>query len=322
MDEAQRHTVTFDESASGERLDRALAAALPTLTRSRVKALIESRRVALADGTTVEEPSRKVKTGESFTVDVPAPEAATPQAQAIDLDILYEDSDLLVLNKPAGLVVHPAPGNPDNTLVNALLAHCGDSLSGIGGVRRPGIVHRLDKDTSGVMVVAKNDATHQALSRLFAVHDLTRIYKALVWGAPKAKSGTIEAPIGRHPIDRKRMAVREASGRHASTEYWLEKRFGPPLKPLASLVGAKLGTGRTHQVRVHLAHIGCPVIGDPVYGRRRNSPAPESLKSFGRQALHAAVLEFRHPGTGKVMKFASELPQDMARLVVELNSVK
>jgi 23S rRNA pseudouridine1911/1915/1917 synthase len=322
MSEAQRHTVTFDQSASGERLDRALAAALPALTRSRVKALIESRRVALADGTTVEEPSRKVKTGESFTVDVPDPEPATPQAQAIDLEILHEDTDLLVLNKPAGLVVHPAPGNPDNTLVNALLAHCGDSLSGIGGVRRPGIVHRLDKDTSGVMVVAKNDATHQALSKLFAAHDLTRIYKALVWGAPKARSGTIEAAIGRHPIDRKRMAVRATSGRHATTEYWLEKRFGPPLKPLASLVGAKLGTGRTHQVRVHLSHIGCPVIGDPVYGRRRNSPAPDSLKSFGRQALHAAVLEFRHPGTGKVMKFASELPQDMARLVAELNSVK
>jgi len=322
MSEAQRHIVTFDQSASGERLDRALAAALPTLTRSRVKALIESRRVALADGTTVEEPSRKVKTGDSFTVDVPEPEAATPQAQAIDLEILHEDADLLVLNKPAGLVVHPAPGNPDNTLVNALLAHCGDSLSGIGGVRRPGIVHRLDKDTSGVMVVAKNDATHQALSKLFAVHDLTRIYKALVWGAPKARSGTIDAAIGRHPIDRKRMSVRETSGRRAVTEYWLEKRFGPPLKPLASLVGAKLETGRTHQVRVHLSHIGCPVIGDPVYGRRRNSPAPDSLKSFGRQALHAAVLEFRHPGTGKVMKFASELPQDMARLVTELNSVK
>jgi 23S rRNA pseudouridine1911/1915/1917 synthase len=322
MNEAQRHIVTFDQNLSGERLDRALAAALPALTRSRVKALIESRRVALADGTTVEEPSRKVKTGESFVVDIPAPEAAIPQAQTIGLDILYEDTDLLVLNKPAGMVVHPAPGNPDNTLVNALLAHCGDSLSGIGGVRRPGIVHRLDKDTSGVMVVAKNDATHQALSRLFAAHDLTRIYKALVWGAPRAKAGIVEAAIGRHPVDRKRMAVRETSGRRAVTEYWLEKRFGPPLRPLASLVGAKLGTGRTHQVRVHLSHIGCPVIGDPVYGRRRNSPAPDSLKSFGRQALHAALLEFRHPGSGKVMKFASELPQDMATLVAELNSVK
>src|SRR4029453_10938971 len=187
---SDRHVVTVDESASGERLDRALAAALPSLTRSRVKALIESRRGALADGRTIEEPSRKVKTGERFIVDIPDPEPAEPKPQAIDLDILYEDSDLLVLNKPAGLVVHPAPGNPDSTLVNALLAHCGDSLSGIGGVRRPGIVHRLDKDTSGVMVVAKNDQSHRALAKLFAAHDLTRIYQALVWGGPKAQKGT------------------------------------------------------------------------------------------------------------------------------------
>jgi 23S rRNA pseudouridine1911/1915/1917 synthase len=322
MSETGRHTVTFDDSMAGERLDRALAAALPALTRSRVKALIESRRVTLADGTTVEEPSRKVKSGDRFVVDIPPPEPAEPVPQALALDILYEDADLLVLNKPPGLVVHPAPGNPDHTLVNALLAHCGDSLSGIGGVRRPGIVHRLDKDTSGVMVVAKNDATHHALSKLFAAHDLTRIYKALVWGAPKAKAGAIEAAIGRHPVDRKRMAVRTTSGRRALTDYWLEQRFGPPLKPLASLVGAKLHTGRTHQVRVHLAHIGCPVIGDPVYGRRRNTPAVGSLDSFGRQALHAAVLEFRHPTTRREMSFATELPQDMARLVAELNSVK
>jgi 23S rRNA pseudouridine1911/1915/1917 synthase len=319
--EAQRHIVTID--SGGERLDRALAAALPSLTRSRVKALIESRRVSLADGgTVVEEPSRKVKTGERYVVDIPPPEPAEPEPQALALDILYEDDDLLVLNKPAGLVVHPAPGNPDNTLVNALLAHCGDSLSGIGGVRRPGIVHRLDKDTSGVMVVAKNDATHHALSKLFAAHDLTRTYQALVWGAPKEKRGTIDAAIGRHPIDRKRMSVRTTSGKRAVTDYWLETRFGPPLQPIASLVGARLHTGRTHQVRVHLAHIGCPVVGDPVYGRRRNSAGPEPLKTFGRQALHAAVLEFRHPGTGREMRFASELPQDMASLVAQLNGVK
>ena len=318
-----RHFVTFDESASGERLDRALSAALPNLTRSRVKALIESRRVALADGATIEEPSRKVKTGERFVVDIPEPEPAVPKAQAIDLDILHEDSDLLVLNKPAGLVVHPAPGNPDNTLVNALLAHCGESLSGIGGVRRPGIVHRLDKDTSGVMVVAKNDFAHRGLAKLFAAHDLTRIYQALVWGGPKAQKGTIEAAIGRHPVDRKRMAVRQTSGRPALTEYWVERRFGPPLAPIASLLGAKLGTGRTHQVRVHLAHLGCPVVGDPVYGRKsRNAGGPASLKTFGRQALHAAVLEFRHPRTHREMHFASELPQDFRKLVTELNSVK
>jgi 23S rRNA pseudouridine1911/1915/1917 synthase len=328
MQEAQRHIVTVDDSMEGQRLDRVLAAALPDLTRSRVKTLIESRRVALAGpldqtGATIEEPSRKVKKGERYAVDVPAPEPASPLAQKIDLDILYEDSDLLVLNKPAGLVVHPAPGNPDMTLVNALLAHCGESLSGIGGVRRPGIVHRLDKDTSGVMVVAKNDPTHQALSKLFAAHDLVRQYKALVWGSPNPKKGTIDAPIARHPVDRKRMAVRRTSGREAITDYWLEKAFGPPLKPIASLVGAQLQTGRTHQVRVHLAHIGCPVVGDPVYGRRRrNAGAPPTLESFERQALHAAVLEFRHPGLRKVMRFASELPQDFGRLVADLNGVK
>ncbi len=322
MSDAARHFVTFDESASGERLDRALAVALPALTRSRVKALIEGRRVTLADGTTIEEPSRKVKTGDRFVVDIPEPEPAIPLPQALDLHILYEDSDLLVLDKPAGLVVHPAPGNPDHTLVNALLAHCGDSLSGIGGVRRPGIVHRLDTNTSGVMVGAKHDRSHQALSKLFAAHDLTRVYQALVWGQPKPKSGTIEAAIGRHPVDRKRMTVRKTSGRAAVTEYWTEKSFGPALSPIASLVGAKLQTGRTHQVRVHLSHIGCPVVGDPVYGRKRNAGGPESLKAFERQALHAAVLSFRHPTTHKVMNFATELPQDFTRLLASLNGVK
>jgi 23S rRNA pseudouridine1911/1915/1917 synthase len=332
MSEAGRHFVTIDQDVSGERLDRALAAALPFLTRSRVKTLIESRRVALAGlhdeaGATLEEPSRKVKMGERFVVDIPAPEPAEPVPQDIALDIIYEDSDLLVVNKPAGMVVHPAPGNAENTLVNALLAHCGDSLSGIGGVRRPGIVHRLDKDTSGVMVVAKNDATHRALSKLFAAHDLTRIYQVLVWGGPTARKGTVDAPIARHPVDRKRMAVRRAGGRSAVTDYWVEKTFGPPLEPVASLLGARLHTGRTHQVRVHLAHIGCPVVGDPVYGRQsrtrgRNRTAAPSLESFGRQALHAAVLEFVHPGTGKVMKFATELPQDFTTLLASLNSVK
>ncbi len=322
MTDAGRHLVTIDESTAGDRLDRALTAALPALTRSRVKALIESRRVTLADGKTVEEPSRKVKMGERFAVDIPEPEPAEPVGQALDLDILYEDSDLLVVNKPAGLVVHPAPGNPDHTLVNALIAHCGDSLSGIGGVRRPGIVHRLDKDTSGVMVVAKNDNTHTSLSRLFAAHDLTRVYKVLVWGGPKMKSGLLETQIDRHPVDRKRMAVRRAGGRTAVTEWWLEERFGPPLTPVASLMGAKLHTGRTHQVRVHMSHLGLPVVGDPLYGRKRNGPGPEALKSFKRQALHAAVLEFIHPRTHKDMQFATELPQDFQMLIDELNRVK
>ena len=327
MSEAGRHSVTFDASASGERLDRALAAALPALTRSRVKALIESRRVTLAgplDGTgkTIEEPSRKVKTGDCYVVDIPEPEAAVPLPQVLALDILHEDADLLVLNKPAGMVVHPAPGNPDNTLVNFLLAHCGDSLSGIGGVRRPGIVHRLDKDTSGVMVVAKNDATHRALSKLFAEHDLTRMYKALVWGAPKEKAGIIDTSIGRHPVDRKRMAVRASGGRQAVTEYWLEERFGSPLTPVASLVRAKLGTGRTHQVRVHMAHIGCPVVGDPLYGRKRNTAAPEALKSFKRQALHARNLGFLHPSAGLPVEFESPLPPDFSGLLDALRQAR
>jgi 23S rRNA pseudouridine1911/1915/1917 synthase len=322
MSDTGRHLVTIDDSAAGERLDRALTAAFPSLTRSRVKALIESRRVTLADGTTVEEPSRKVKKGEAFAIDIPEPEPAEPEAQALDLDILHEDRDLLVLNKPAGLVVHPAPGNPDHTLVNALIAHCGESLSGIGGVRRPGIVHRLDKDTSGVMVVAKNDATHQALSKLFAAHDLTRIYKVLVWGGPKMKNGLLETQIDRHPVDRKRMAVRKSGGRTAVTEWWLEERFGPALTPVASLMGAKLHTGRTHQVRVHMAHLGLPVVGDPLYGRKRNGPGPEALKSFKRQALHAAVLEFIHPRTHRKLSFATELPQDFQKLISELNGVK
>ena len=322
MTDAGRHLVTIDESTAGERLDRALTAALPALTRSRVKALIESRRVTLADGKTVEEPSRKVKIGECFAIDIPEPEPAEPAAQALDLDILYEDTDLLVVNKPAGLVVHPAPGNPDHTLVNALIAHCGDSLSGIGGVRRPGIVHRLDKDTSGVMVVAKNDNTHHALSKLFAAHDLTRIYKVLVWGGPKMKNGLLETQIDRHPIDRKRMAVRRSGGRTAITEWWLEERFGNALTPIASLMGAKLHTGRTHQVRVHMSHLGLQVVGDPLYGRKRNGTGPEALKSFRRQALHAAVLEFIHPRTHQPLSFATELPQDFQMLIAELNSVK
>ncbi|MBM3643508.1 MAG: RluA family pseudouridine synthase [Alphaproteobacteria bacterium] len=315
----ERHTVTIDDDRAGDRLDRALAALLPDTTRSRVKALIEGRHVFGADGATIEEPSRKVKSGETFTVAIPAPEPALPEPQAAPLDVLHEDRDLLVLNKAAGMVVHPAPGNPDRTLVNALLAHCGDSLSGIGGVRRPGIVHRLDKDTSGVMVVAKNDETHRALSALFAAHDITREYLALVWGAPTAQSGTIEAALGRHRVDRQRMAVRRLGGKNAITDWQVERRFGPPLRPLASLIRASLRTGRTHQVRVHLAHIGCPVVGDPVYGRKRAlAGLPADLVGFSRQALHAAVLAFDHPRTGKALRFSTNLPQDIKKLVTGL----
>src|SRR5712692_3726946 len=241
--------VTAEPGDAGQRLDRLLATLLVELSRTRIKRLLEDGRVTL-DGAAITDPAMRVKAGQSFVLALPEAVADTPVPQAMDLAIVYEDAHLLVLDKPAGLVVHPAPGNPDHTLVNALLAHCGASLAGIGGVKRPGIVHRLDRDTSGLMVVAKDDFTHQALSKLFAAHDLTRIYQALVWGGPKAPKGTVEAAIGRHPVDRKRMAVRKTSGRKAITDYWVERRFGPPLAPIASLMGAKLETGRTHQVRV------------------------------------------------------------------------
>ena len=319
--EFQLHVVELPREAAGQRLDQALAAALPQYSRARLQRWIREGVVRL-EGAASPRSSDRMLGGERIEVRADFPETSRVEAESLPLQIVYEDEALLVLNKPAGLVVHPAPGNPDNTLVNALIAHCGTSLSGIGGVRRPGIVHRLDKDTSGVMVVAKNDETHQRLSRMFAAHDLTRIYQAVVWGTPPARRGTIEAAIGRHPVDRKRMAVRKTSGRAALTEYWLEQRFGPPLRPLASLVGAKLGTGRTHQVRVHLAHIGCPVVGDPLYARRRNTAGGEALKGLGRQALHASVLEFRHPRSGRRMTFASELPQDIKTLIGSLNSVK
>ena len=295
-------------------------AALSGMSRVTSAGLISQDRVRL-NGSLVAK-SARVVFGDVLEIELPDLEVgqAEPVAQ---LPVVHQDADIVVVDKPAGMVVHPAPGNPDKTLVNALLAHCGDSLSGIGGVRRPGIVHRLDKDTSGVMVVAKNDRTHTALSRLFAAHDLTRIYKALVWGTPKPRQGTIDAAIARHPVDRKRMAVRKAGGgKRAVSDYWLEKAYGPPLRPIASLVGVQLQTGRTHQVRVHLSHIGCPVVGDPVYGRKSRSGMPDALRAFPRQALHAAVLEFSHPGTGKVMRFATELPQDLRTLIIELNGVK
>jgi 23S rRNA pseudouridine1911/1915/1917 synthase len=259
--------------------------------------------------------SRKAKLGDVFTIRVPPPEPASPEAQDIDLDILYEDKDLLVINKPVGMVVHPAPGNRDRTLVNALLAHCGKSLSGIGGVARPGIVHRLDKDTSGLMVVAKNDKAHQQLTKQFADRSLSRTYQALVWGEPVPLVGHIEAPIGRHPRDRVKMAV-VGKGKPALTYYKVIESFGD----LASLVECKLATGRTHQIRVHLAYIKHPVIGDAVYGGGRNrvGDAAKLLEKFPRQALHATQLQFFHPRTEKLMSFKAPLPKDMAELIKKL----
>ncbi|MFY9287664.1 MAG: RluA family pseudouridine synthase, partial [Alphaproteobacteria bacterium] len=254
-----------------------------------------------------------VKESEHYSILIPPPEPAQPEAQDIELDVVFEDKDLLVINKPAGMVVHPAPGNRDQTLVNALLAHCGKSLSGIGGVARPGIVHRLDKDTSGLMVVAKNDAAHQALTAQFSDRSLSRIYQAVVWGAPTPKTGKIEVPIGRHARDRKKQAV-TSRGKTALTYYTVLENFS-----LASLVECKLATGRTHQIRVHLAHIKHPVIGDPVYGANKTRmKGNEELCTFPRQALHAAQLQFIHPRSKKSLRFLAKLPKDMADLLKAL----
>lgn len=303
----------------GERLDRFLAGRLEGLSRSRVKSLIEAGAVS-ADGKPATTASALVRDGGEYRIVVPPPAAATPQGEAIPFPILYEDADLIVLDKPAGLVVHPAPGNPDGTLVNALIAHCGDSLAGIGGERRPGIVHRLDKNTSGVMVAAKTDLAHQVLSAAFAARDIDREYLALCWGAPQPAEGSIEGAIGRDPRERKRMAVVTRGGRAALTHYRTERRFGLG----ATLLVCRLATGRTHQIRVHLAHAGHPLVGDPVYLRRRPAVAaklPEPLRGsmldFPRQALHAARLGFAHPRTGVWYNFETSPPADFATLLAE-----
>ncbi len=305
---------------AGERLDRLLAARLPGLSRSRIKALIEAGH-ARAGGRTIMEPSHRVKPGQTFAILIPEALPAEPRAQAIPLDILYEDEALIVVNKPAGMVVHPAPGNEEATLVNALIAHCGSSLSGIGGVRRPGIVHRLDKDTSGLMVAAKTDAAHRALSAAFARREVERAYQAVVWGMPPRPEGRIEGAIGRHPVDRKRMAVLRRGGKPALTTYKVLKSFGS----VASLVECRLATGRTHQIRVHMAAVGHPVMGDPVYGRATvvrlkglGPAARAAVEGLGRQALHATVLGFRHPATGERVRWEVGLPSDIGNLIAAL----
>jgi 23S rRNA pseudouridine1911/1915/1917 synthase len=303
--------------AAGERLDRFLARRLAGLSRSRLKQLIEGGYVS-EGGATLSDPSRKVKAGQVFRVELPAPVAALPEAQAMPLSVVYEDGDLIVVDKPAGMVVHPAPGNLDRTLVNALIAHCGDSLSGIGGERRPGIVHRLDKDTSGLIVAAKNDFTHAALAADFAARRIDRRYLAVVWGLPQPREAEVAGAIGRHPVNRKRMAVVGHGGKPALTRY----RVLEPLGPAASLVQCRLATGRTHQIRVHLASIGHPLIGDPLYGQRtverraRLSPmSREVLADFHRQALHATSLGLSQPRTGSWLAFESPPPADMVRLI-------
>ena len=308
--------------AGGERLDKALAAALPDLSRARLQALIAEGALTL-DGRTIASGSAKAQGG-LYRLLVPAPVDAEPRPQDLPLTVLYEDAHLIVVDKPAGMAVHPGPGIPDGTLVNALLHHCAGSLSGIGGVARPGIVHRLDKDTSGVMVAAKSDAAHAGLCALFARHDIERRYLALTRGAPSPSHGVIQTQIGRSPHDRKKMAVLKSGGREAITRYRVERRFGPPERPLAARVACELQTGRTHQIRVHLASKGSPCLGDPVYGSGvPAAPVRAAVEAAGlhRQALHAAVLGFVHPVTCQPLRFETPLPADMAGLETRLEAL-
>ena len=313
-------TLTTDQA--GGRLDKTLAEHLPALSRARIQALMAAGLVRRA-GQALTDTSAKAQAGD-YELLIPPPEAAEPQAEAIALSVLYEDAHLIVVDKPAGMAVHPAPGTPNGTLVNALLHHCGSSLSGIGGVARPGIVHRIDKETSGIVVVAKSDAAHQGLSALFAAHDIDRVYVALVRGAPSPPRATIATRIGRSATDRKKMAVLTSGGREAVTHYATRTVFGGQKKPQAARLDCTLETGRTHQIRVHLASRGSPCLGDPVYGSGPPTPAVrEAMAQAGltRQALHAAVLGFVHPVTGEALRFESPLPPDMARLEALLSAL-
>ncbi|MFQ5776121.1 MAG: RluA family pseudouridine synthase [Kiloniellaceae bacterium] len=321
---ARTYEITAGEAEAGQRLDRLLAARLPAISRTRLKALIEGGRVT-SGGETIVEPAYRVKPGQTFAIFVPEPAPAAPEAQAIALDIVYEDAHLIVLDKPAGMVVHPAPGNPDRTLVNALLAHCGAGLAGIGGVRRPGIVHRLDKDTSGLMVVAKTEEAYRGLAKMFAAREVERAYRAVVWGVPEPRAGEIAGNIGRSPRNRKKMAVLRRGGKPARTRYRVLKDLAGGL---ASLVECRLLSGRTHQIRVHMAAKGHPVLGDPLYGRagqgrrdRLPQAARAALEALDRQALHAKSLAFPHPATGAALRFESELPQDVKNLITFLEAL-
>ena len=320
-------TLIVPPEEAGKRIDAWIAKRVGTLSRSRIKTLIEEHRLR-RDGTEVSAPAEPARAGATYTLDVPDPTPARPQPQNIPFDILFEDKDLIVLDKPAGLVVHPAPGNLDGTLVNALLAHCGPNLekeggfTGIGAEKRPGIVHRLDKDTSGVMVVAKTQLANDALTAAFAARDLDRAYQALVWGLPAAATGEIEGDIGRDKRDRKRMAVVGHGGKYALTRYRTLKAWGTSV----SLLECRLATGRTHQIRVHLAHVGHPLVGDPVYLRRipaaaKGLPAQTRgrLLDFPRQALHAVRLGFKHPRSGELLSFETPIPPDMREILDALD---
>jgi 23S rRNA pseudouridine1911/1915/1917 synthase len=313
---------------AGQRLDRMLSARVADLSRSRLKALIEDGKVSV-EGQVLRDPALHVKAGQIIVVEVPAAVPAEPAAESIPLDVVFEDDAIIVINKPAGLVVHPAAGHASGTLVNALIAHCGASLSGIGGVKRPGIVHRLDKDTTGILVAAKTDRAHKSLTEQFADHGRTgalrRAYVALAWGVPKLPSGTIDLPIDRHRTAREKMAVR-TGGREAITHWQVLERFaGEKDEALASALMCELETGRTHQIRVHLAHTGHPLLGDAAYGSgfktkaaRLNEEARRLLEALRRQALHAAHLTIEHPTSGEVMSFDAPWPADMAQLAAAL----
>jgi 23S rRNA pseudouridine1911/1915/1917 synthase len=327
-----KHSVTVSGDEGSARLDRVLAVQLPELSRSRLKALILDGQAKVGT-VVVRDPAYHVSPGETIIIDLPEPVEAEPKGEAIALNIIYEDDDIIVIDKPAGLVVHPATGHATGTLVNALIAHCGASLSGIGGVRRPGIVHRIDKDTSGLLVAAKNDRAHASLSAQFADHGKTgameRGYLAFAWGVPRRPHGSIDAPLDRHPHAREKMAVRDG-GREAVTHYEVRETFnGTDGKPVASLFALKLETGRTHQIRVHLAHIGHPLLGDSVYGPHFKTKAsqlgPESraaLTALDRQALHAYLLTLEHPNTGEILRWEQPLPEDLLSLQRALTAAR
>jgi 23S rRNA pseudouridine1911/1915/1917 synthase len=319
LNEGTEWMMVVDAETAGKRIDAQLARTFPTFSRSRIKDLILDGAVTV-DGETICDPSYRVKPGSEVVLVAPEPVDAEPEPENIPLDVLFEDDALIVINKPVGMVVHPAPGSPDGTLVNALLFHCGDSLAGIGGVRRPGIVHRLDKDTSGVMVAAKTERALNALAAQFADHGrtgpLTRAYTAFVWGTVPTPRGTIDAPLGRDARNRLKQAVRK-DGREAITHYSVERRFGQERWAITR-VDCRLETGRTHQIRVHMAHIGHPLVADPLYATgfaTKANSLPEVLKKqvqgLGRQALHAAKLGFEHPQTHENLEFSAPLPPDL-----------
>lgn len=304
------HHFVIAENQTGIRIDKFLAEQMPDISRTRIKNLILDYHVTRDDEPIID-PSAKTRLGQEFEINIPPAQSTAIEPENIPLDIIYEDHDIIVINKQAGLVVHPAPGNYTGTLVNALLYHCGDQLSGIGGVKRPGIVHRLDKETTGVMVAAKNDKAHHALSEQFAAHTITREYIALVWGHPPT-SGTIETLVGRHQTNRKKMAVVRQGGKNAITHYKTLEKIGD----FAARVLCKLETGRTHQIRIHLTHIGHSLIGDQTYGRARNDKnTPDLFKNFPRQALHAHKLGLIHPGTGQYQEWQTPVPADMQSLL-------